>query len=264
MNSHEIDFTIMGDDMQLVEIVLDPGETVIAEAGAMNYMDAGIHYEARLGDGSEMKQGTFKKLFSAGKRMLVGESLFLTHFRNDATKRKHVAFAGPSPGKIIPLALNQRGSIICQKDSFLCAAFGTRIEIAFTKNIGTGIFGGEGFVLQKLVGDGMAFVHVGGTVIERQLDGETLYVDTGCLAAMTESIEYSIEKSGDLKTMFFGGEGLFIAALRGRGTVWLQSLPFARLARRTISAAGKTGGIGQKGEGSPLKGIGNLFMGDRN
>lgn len=262
MTSHEIDYRILGDDMQLVEIALDPEETIIAEAGAMNYMDDGIHHEARLGDGSSPSGGVVDKLLSAGKRALTGDSLFLTHFRNDGSGKRIVAFAGPIPGKIVPLNLAEAGDVICQKDAFLCAALGTRVDIAFTRRLGAGFFGGEGFILQRLTGDGMAFFHVGGTVIERELRGDTLFVDTGCLAAFTEGIEYDIRQSGNLKTMMFGGEGLFVAALKGHGKVWIQSLPFSRLARRTLSAAGVSGGINQKGEGSPLGNLGRMFMGD--
>jgi uncharacterized protein (TIGR00266 family) len=252
MQCHEVDYKIVGDDMQLVEIELDPGETVIAEAGAMNYMESGITFEAKLGDGSSADEGFFGKLWGAGKRAVTGESLFMTHFTNGGAEKEHVAFAAPYPGKIIPLDMAKiGGSITCQKDSFLCAALGTKLDIAFTKRFGTGFFGGEGFILQRIQGDGMAFVHCCGTLTERQLDGETLRVDTGCLVAFTPGVDYSIERAGNLKSMVFGGEGLFLATLRGKGTVLLQSLPFSRLADSIIAHAPKAGGA-SRGEGSIL------------
>jgi len=251
MKCHEVDYTIIGDDMQMVEIELDPGETVVAEAGAMTYMEAGISFEARMGDGSEPEQGVFGKLFGAGKRALTGESIFMTHFTNTGSGKQHVAFAAPYPGKIIPLDLNTISGqqILCQKDSFLCAAAGTKVGIAFQKRLGAGFFGGEGFVLQKLQGDGMAFVHACGTIIEKELRGDTLRVDTGCIIAFEAGIDYNIERAGSLKSMFFGGEGLFLTTLRGSGRIWLQSLPFSRLADRIIDHAPTTGGS-QKGESS--------------
>ncbi|MCK5097666.1 MAG: TIGR00266 family protein, partial [Desulfobacteraceae bacterium] len=231
MFCHEVDYRLLGDDMQIVEVELDPGETVIAEAGAMNYMEDGISFEAKMGDGSEADQGIMGKLLGAGKRMLTGESIFMTHFTNSGNGKKSVAFAAPYPGKIIPINMNDvNEELLCQKDAFLCAAYGTKIGIAFTKKLGTGFFGGEGFILQKLNGDGMAFIHVGGTVVKKELNNETLRVDTGCIAAFTSGIDYSIERAGNLKSMFFGGEGLFLATLRGTGTVYLQSLPFSRMA----------------------------------
>ncbi len=261
MKSHEVDYRIVGDDMQMVEVELDPGETVIAEAGAMTYMEEGIDFTTKMGDGSEPESGIFGKLLGAGKRMLTGESIFMTHFSNQGTGKQQVAFAAPYPGKIIALDLAQlSGDILCQKDSFLCAAFGTQIGIAFQKRLGTGFFGGEGFILQRLCGDGMAFVHASGTIIERQLKGETLRVDTGCLVAFEPGIDYSIERAGNLKSMFFGGEGLFLATLRGTGRLWLQSLPFSRLADRIIAHAPKAGGS-DKGEGSVLGGIGRMLDG---
>lgn len=261
MNSHEIDYEIIGDDMQLVEIELDPGESVIAEAGAMNYMEEGINFEARMGDGSAADSGMMSKLLSVGKRALTGESIFMTHFTHEGSGKSRVAFAAPYPGKIIPIDLSAvGGQLICQKDAFLCAAKGTQVSIAFNKRLGAGFFGGEGFILQKLQGDGMAFIHVGGTVIEKQLNGETLRVDTGCLAAFSPGITYDIQRAGNLKSMFFGGEGLFLATLKGHGSVWLQSLPFSRLADRVIQHAPKAGGS-NKGEGSVLGALGNL-MGD--
>ena len=263
MRCHEVDYRIIGDDMQLVEVELDPGETVVAEAGAMTYMEDGISFEARMGDGSEPDQGLFGKLLGAGKRALTGESVFMTHFTNQSRGKKHVAFAAPYPGKIVPLDLSiiGGGGILCQKDSFLCAAYGTRLGIAFQRRLGTGFFGGEGFILQHLQGDGMTFVHACGTIIEKQLQGETLRVDTGCLVAFEPTIDYNIERAGNLKSMFFGGEGLFLATLRGTGRVWLQSLPFSRLADRILAHAPAAGGT-QKGEGSLLGGLGRILDGD--
>lgn len=260
MKCHEVDFEIFGDDMQIIEVELDPQETVIAEAGVMNYMEDGITFETKMGDGSKPVSGVLDSLMHVGKRVLTGESIFMTHFSNSGQGKKRVAFAAPYPGKIIPLDMAALGQeLYCQKDAFLCAAFGTSIDIAFQRKLGTGFFGGEGFILQHLSGDGKAFVHVGGTVIKRELKGETLRVDTGCLAAFTKGIEYDIERAGNLKSMVFGGEGLFLATLKGTGTVYLQSLPFSRLANRVIQA----GGIGgSKGEGSVIGGLGDLF-GDR-
>jgi len=262
MRCHEVDYTIIGDDMQMVQVELDPRETVIAEAGAMNYMEDDIVFEAKMGDGSAANQGMMGKLLSAGKRAITGESLFMTHFTNNGQKKRHVAFAAPYPGKIIPLDMQaQGGEILCQKDAFLCAAYGTEVGIAFQKRLGTGFFGGEGFILQRLRGDGMAFIHASGTIIERQLQGETLRVDTGCLVAFEPTVNYDIQRAGSLKSMFFGGEGLFLATLNGHGRVWLQSLPFSRLADRIIAHAPSVGGS-NKGEGSVLGGIGRLLDGD--
>ncbi len=259
MRSHEIDYEIIGDDMQLVEVELDPGETVIAEAGAMNYMEDGIRFEARMGDGSEADEGMLGKLLGAGKRMLAGESLFMTHFTNEASGKRRVAFAAPYPGKIVAVDLEKVGGpLLCQKDAFLCAAKGTRVSIAFQRRLGTGFFGGEGFILEKLEGDGLAFLHAGGTVVERKLDGQTLRVDTGCIVAFTGGVDYDVELVGGLKSMFFGGEGLFLATLRGYGRVWLQSLPFSRLADRVLEHAPGAGGS-DRGEGSLLGGVGRLF-----
>lgn len=260
MRCHEVDYRIIGDDMQMVEIELDPAETVIAEAGAMNYMEQGIHFEARMGDGSETEQGVLGKLLGAGKRALTGESIFMTHFTNKGLGKQHVAFAAPYPGKIIALNMaNLPGQeILCQKDSFLCAAYGTQVGIAFQRRLGTGFFGGEGFILQRLRGDGMSFVHASGTIVERELKGETLRVDTGCLVAFESGIDYDIERAGNLKSMFFGGEGMFLATLKGTGKVWLQSLPFSRLADRILAHAPTAGGS-QKGEGSLLGGIGRML-----
>jgi len=259
MASHEIDYELIGDDMQIVEVELDPGETVIAEAGAMNYMEEGINFEARMGDGSEAETGIMGKLLGAGKRVLTGESIFMTHFTHEGSGKSRVSFAAPYPGKIIPVDLDAAGGeLICQKDAFLCAAKGTKVSIAFNKRLGAGFFGGEGFILQKLQGDGLTFIHVGGTVIKKELRGETLRVDTGCLAAFSTGISYDIERAGNLKSMFFGGEGLFLATLRGHGTVWLQSLPFSRLADRVLQHAPSAGGS-DKGQGSVLGGLGNIL-----
>jgi uncharacterized protein (TIGR00266 family) len=262
MASHEIDYEILGNDMQIVEIELDPNETVIAEAGAMNYMEEGIQFETKMGDGSRPDEGLMGKLLSVGKRALTGESIFMTHFTNQGSGKKRVAFAAPYPGQIIPVNLSELGgALLCQKDAFLCAALGTRVTIAFTKKLGAGFFGGEGFILQKLQGDGLAFAHAGGTLVKKELNGETLRVDTGCLVAFTEGVDYSIERAGNLKSMFFGGEGLFLATLRGTGTVYLQSLPFSRMADRILAHAPSQGGK-QKGEGSILGTVGRLLDGD--
>jgi len=250
MKCHEVDYHIIGHEMQVVEIELDPNETVIAEAGAMNYFEDGITFEAKMGDGSTPDEGIMGKLFGAGKRMLLGESMFLTHFTNRGAGKKCVAFSAPYPGSIIPLNMSEFGNeIFCQKDAFLAAALGTSIQIAFQRQLGTGFFGGEGFILQKLVGDGMAFIHAGGTVVRKQLQGDTLRLDTGCLVAFTQGIDYSIESAGSLKSMFFGGEGFFLATLRGKGTVWIQNLPFSRLAERIVQSAPSLGND-RKGEGS--------------
>ena len=230
MKSHQIDYKIIGDDIQLVEIELDPMETVIAEAGAMVYMEEGITFDTRMGDGSEPNQGLLGKLLSAGSRVLAGESLFMTHFTNRGNMKSRVAFSAPYPGTVIPIDLASIGGrLIVQKDGFLCAAMGTGLSIVFNRRLGAGLVGGEGFILEKLEGDGLAFVHAGGTVIEKQLRGETLRVDTGCIVAFEESIDYDIETTGSLKSMVFGGEGLFLATLRGNGRVWLQSMPIRKL-----------------------------------
>ena len=262
MKSHEIDYELLGDDMQIVEVELDPGETVIAEAGAMNYMDDHITFEAKMGDGSQPNQGLFGKLLDVGKRALTGESIFMTHFSNHGSGKRRVSFAAPFPGKIICVDLpKHQNQVLCQKDSFLCAAYGTQVSIAFQKKLGAGFFGGEGFILQKLVGDGKAFIHAGGTVVKKELQGETIRVDTGCIVAFEESVEYDIQMAGGLKSMIFGGEGLFLATLRGHGTVWLQSLPFSRLADRVLQCAPSGGGKNQ-GEGSLLGGLGRMVDGD--
>ncbi len=262
MKCHEVDYELIGDDMQIVEVELDPHETVIAEAGAMNYMDDHISFDAKMGDGSEPDKGFFGKLLDVGKRAITGESLFMTHFTNVGQGKKRVSFAAPYPGKIIPLDMDKiEGELICQKDAFLCAALGTKIDITFNKKIGSGFFGGEGFILQRLQGDGMAFIHVGGTVVKKELKGERILVDTGCVAAFTSGIDFDIQKAGNLKSMFFGGEGMFLASLEGTGTVYLQSLPFSRLADRILANAPSAGGS-RTGEGSVLGGIGGLLDGD--
>ncbi len=243
MRCHEIDYKIIGHEMQLLEIELDPGETVVAEAGGMTYMEQDIEFETKMGDGADPDQGIFGKMFGAGKRMLTGESLFTTHFTNDGGQRRKVGFAAPYPGNIIALNMAEiGGEFICQKDAFLCAALGTKIGITFNRKLGSGLFGGEGFILQKLEGDGMAFAQAGGTIIKKELQGETLRVDTGCLVGFTRGVEYDIEMAGGLKSMVFGGEGMFLATLSGTGIVWLQSLPFSRMADRILDAGGKEQG----------------------
>lgn len=263
IQSHEVDYEIFGDDMQIVEVELDPRETVIAEAGAMNYLEQDVTFEAKMGDGSQPNEGVMGKLLAVGKRALTGESIFMTHFTHQGSSgKRRVAFAAPYPGKIMAINLKEiGGEITCQKDSFLCAAYGTQVTIAFNRRLGAGFFGGEGFILQKLKGDGMAFIHAGGTVVERELKGETLRVDTGCLVAFSPGITYDIQRAGNLKSMFFGGEGLFLATLSGHGKVWLQSLPFSRMADRILQHAPSAGGRSQ-GEGSVLGGIGRLLDGD--
>ncbi|RLQ96067.1 TIGR00266 family protein [Falsibacillus albus] len=262
MNNHEIDFKIHGDDMQFVEVELDPQETVVAEAGSLMMMEDNIQMETIFGDGSNAGGGFVGKLFSAGKRVLTGESLFMTTFTNQGYDKKRVSFASPYPGKIIPLDLSQfEGKIICQKDAFLAAAKGVTVGVEFQRKLGTGFFGGEGFIMQKLEGDGMAFVHAGGTLHRKDLSsGETLRVDTGCLVAMTSRVNYNIEFVKGVKTALFGGEGLFFATLRGPGTVWVQSLPFSRLASRVFSAMPSHGG--SKDEGSLARGVFDLLNGD--
>lgn len=262
MRCHEVDYKIIGDDLQLVEVELDPQETVIAEAGAMTYMEEGIAFESKMGDGAEPQQGFFGKLWSAGKRVFTGESLFMTHFTNLGSAKRHVAFAAPYPGKIIAVDMAQLGEeLLCQKDAFLCAALGTRVDVAFNQRLGSGLFGGEGFVLQHINGDGMVFLHAGGTIVKKELHGETLRLDTGCLVAFSPTVDYDIQRAGNLKSMMFGGEGLFLATLSGHGTVWIQSLPFSRLADRIIAAAPMAGGT-RTGEGSVLGGLGDLLDGD--
>lgn len=261
--AHEIDYEIFGQEMQFVEIILDPGEACIAEAGSFMYMDPGIAVQTIFGDGSEQRGDFVGALLSAGKRVLTGESLFLTVFGNGAGGRQKVAFASPYPGGIIAIDLPRHGGkILCQKDAFLCAAKGVAVGVALQRRIGAGLFGGEGFILQKLEGDGLAFVHAGGTVIERTLAaGEAMRLDTGCLVAFEATVEYDIQLVRGVKTALFGGEGLFYARLSGPGKVWIQSLPFSRLASRVWAAAPQTGGR-RKGEGSVLGGLGDLVMGD--
>ncbi|MHC4235240.1 MAG: TIGR00266 family protein, partial [Planctomycetota bacterium] len=252
----EIDYEIFGDDMQFVEITLDPNEVVVAEAGAMLYMTDGIKMETVFGDPSK-QQGFLGKLLDAGKRMVTGESLFLTTFGNVGAQRARVSFGAPYPGKIIPLHVDELGGeIICQKDAFLCAARGVQIGIAFQKKILTGLFGGEGFILQRITGDGMAFVHAGGTIHRLELaPGQTMRLDTGCLVALQPSVDYDIQMAGGIRNSFFGGEGLFLATLKGPGSIWIQSLPFTRLAGRVLANVGPRG----KGEGSVLGGISTIF-----
>lgn len=230
MKCHKIDYKIFGDDLQLVEVELDSTQTVIAEAGSMNYIDDGISINAKMGDGSNIKEGFFNKVVSTGARALTGTSVFLTHFTNTTKDKKRVSFSAPYPGTILPLDISQYDNVlICQKSSFLAAAFGTKVSLTIQKKVMTGLFGGEGFILQKLLGDGMCFLHGGGTIIQKELNGSTLRVDTGCLMAFTKGITYSIQRAGNIKSMLFAGEGLFLATLKGHGTVWLQSLPFSRL-----------------------------------
>jgi uncharacterized protein (TIGR00266 family) len=264
--AHEIDFEIGGSEMQYVEITLDPGEACIAEAGAFFYMDPGIQMETIFGDGSAAAGGggLMGKLLSAGKRVLTGESLFMTVFSNTAGARQRVAFAAPYPGKVVPFDLGKLGgTMLCQKDAFLCAAKGIAVGIAFQKRLGAGLFGGEGFILQKLEGTGKAFVHACGSIVERDLAaGETLRVDTGCLVAFEPRVQYDIQMVSGVKTFLFGGEGLFFATVTGPGKVWLQTLPFARLASRVVQASG-VAGFGRREEGSVLGGLGNLLDGDR-
>jgi uncharacterized protein (TIGR00266 family) len=262
MNNHEIDYKICGSDMQFVEVELDPQETVVAEAGGFMMMEDDIHMETIFGDGSGGGSGLMGKLFNAGKRVLTGESLFMTTFTNQGKGKRRVSFASPYPGKIIPMDLSElNGKIICQKDAFLAAAKGVSVGIEFQRKIGAGFFGGEGFIMQKLEGDGMAFIHAGGTIIKKELlPGQSLRVDTGCLVAMTGNVQYDIEFVKGVKTALFGGEGLFFATLRGPGSVWIQSLPFSRLASRVFAAAPRNGGA--RDEGSIAKGIFDLFNGD--
>ncbi|MDR9398775.1 TIGR00266 family protein [Salibacter sp.] len=263
MNNHEIDYKVIGEEMQCVEIELDPQEAVVAEPGALMSMNSDIHMDTIFGDGSNQSSGLMGKLFSAGKRVLTGENLFMTAYTNQGHTKSHVTFASPYPGKVIPLDLSEKGGkIICQKDAFLCAAKGVSVGIEFSKRLGRGFFGGEGFIMQKLEGDGMAFVHAGGTIVERELKpGETIKVDTGCLVAFTQDVDYNIEYVGGIKNTFFGGEGVFFASVTGPGKVWVQSLPFSRLAERIIASTPKMGGK-RRGEGSVLGGLGDLIGGD--
>ncbi|WP_159951170.1 TIGR00266 family protein [Polaribacter septentrionalilitoris] len=262
-NAHEIDYEIFGEEMQFVEIELDPQEGVVAEAGTFMMMDDQIKMNTIFGDGSNQEKGLLGKIFSAGKRILTGESLFMTVFTNDGIGKKQISFASPYPGKIVPIDLNQfGGKFICQKDAFLCAAKGVSIGIEFSKKLGRGLFGGEGFIMQKMEGDGLGFIHAGGTMAKKVLaPGEVLKVDTGCIVGFTQDVDYDIEFVGGIKNTIFGGEGLFFATLRGPGTVYIQSLPFSRLAGRVLAMAPRTGG-GKRGEGSVLGGIGDLLDGD--
>jgi uncharacterized protein (TIGR00266 family) len=262
MRSHEIEFEIFGDAMQTVEVILDHSETVVAEAGAMNWMGPEIKFETKMGDGSAASRGFLNGVLQMGKRALTGESIFMTHFTNQSISPGRVAFSAPYPGKIIPIDLREvGGEIICQKDAFLCAAKGTELSIAITQRLGAGFFGGEGFILQRLKGDGLAFLHAGGTIVQKELNSEAIFVDSGCIVGFTGSIEYGVQKAGGLKSMFFGGEGLFLASLQGTGTVWLQSLPFSRLADRVLAHAPAANGK-SKGESSPLGTLGRLLDGD--
>lgn len=251
MASHKIDYQIKGESIQIVEVELDPMETVIAEAGAMLFMEEGIVFEAKMGDGSNANQGLFDKLLSVGSRMLTGESLFMTHFTNKGNRKAKIGFSAPYPGTVIPVDLSRlpNSELIVQKDGFLCAAFGTKVSITFNKRIGSGLVGGEGFILQKLRGDGNAFVHAGGTVIERTLNNETLRVDTGCVVAFESQISFDVQASGGLRSMIFGGEGIFLATLQGTGRVWLQSMPIRKLVQ-ALSPYGQNRGK----EGSSLLG----------
>lgn len=265
MSAHEIDFQIFGEEMQFVEIELDPYETVIAESGSFMMMEDGIQMTTIFGDGSNREQGgLWGQVLSAGKRLITGESLFMTAFTHGGSGKKKVGFAAPYPGKIIPIDLTKyEQKVICQKDAFLCAAKGVSVGIEFSRKLGRGFFGGEGFIMQKLEGDGMAFLHAGGTIVEKKLLlGESLRVDTGCLVAFTRDVDYDIEVVSGVRNVFFGGEGLFFARLQGPGTVWIQSLPFSRLADRVLRASSNYGG-NRKDEGSVLGGLGSLLGGDR-
>ncbi len=263
MNAHEIDYRIFGEEMQYVEIELDPQEGVVAESGSFMMMNSGITMHTIFGDGSNQEKGLLGKIFSAGKRILTGENLFMTVFTNTEYGKKQVSFASPYPGKIIPIDLSEiGGKFICQKDAFLCAAKGVSIGIEFSKKMARGIFGGEGFIMQKMEGDGMGFIHAGGTLAKKVLQpGEILKVDTGCIIGFTQNVQYDIEFVGGIKNSVLGGEGLFFATLEGPGEVYIQSLPFSRLAGRVLSSASQRG-LGRKGEGSVLGGLGNLLDGD--
>lgn len=263
MNAHEIDYHIYGEEMQYVEIELDPREAVIAEAGSFMMMEDGLKMDTIFGDGSNQDNSVLGKIFSAGKRLLTGESLFMTAYLNSTSIKRKVSFASPYPGKIVPIDLSvYGGKYICQKDAFLCAAKGVSVGIEFSKRLGRGFFGGEGFIMQKLEGDGMAFVHAGGTLARKELKaGEVLKVDTGCIVGFTSGVDYDIEFVGGIKNTVFGGEGLFYATLRGPGVVYIQSLPFSRLASRVIASIPRNGGK-SRGEGSVLGGLGDILDGD--
>jgi uncharacterized protein (TIGR00266 family) len=260
-----VDYEIFGEDMQYVEVELDPGEAAVGEAGAMMYMDPDITMDTVFGDGSNQQGGFFGKLMGAGRRLITGESIFTTVFQNQGNTKRRVAFAAPYPGRILPMNLGELGgTLICQKDAFLCAAKGVSLGVAFQQKLGVGLFGGEGFIMERLDGDGLAFVHAGGMLMERTLaPGETLRVDTGCVVALVPSVNFDIQYVGKLKSALFGGEGLFFATLTGPGKIWLQSLPFSRLAGRILMAAPQGGGR-QVGEGSLLGGLGGMIDGDNN
>jgi uncharacterized protein (TIGR00266 family) len=257
MKSHEIDYKIMGEDIQVVEIELDPNETVIAEAGSMLFMEDGITFETKMGDGSQANQSILGKMFQAGSRLLMGESLFMTHFTNRGAAKRKVAFAAPYPGtiKAVNLAEINQNTLIVQKDAFLCAAMGTSISIHFNKRFGAGLFGGEGFILERIQGDGLAFIHSGGVVIEKTLNNELLRLDTGCLVAYEPQLNFDIQSAGGLRSMIFGGEGMFLATLSGTGKVWIQSLPISKLIQRLSPY----GGNASKESGSVIGGLGSLF-----
>ncbi len=259
MYAHEIDYKIIGEDIQIVEIELDPNETVIAEAGSMLYMEDGITFETKMGDGSQPDQGFLGKLLQAGSRVIMGESLFMTHFTNRGVGKRKVAFSAPYPGTIMPVNMaNVYGNtLIVQKDAFLCAALGTKLSIQFNQKLGAGFFGGEGFILEKVQGDGMVFIHAGGVVVERTLNNETLRVDTGCVVGFEPSINFDVQRAGGLRSMVFGGEGLFLATLRGSGKVWIQSMPISKLVQRLSPGGGQS----HKESGSVLGQLGNLFEG---
>ncbi|MDP1813887.1 MAG: TIGR00266 family protein [Cytophagaceae bacterium BCCC1] len=257
MKSHEIDYKILGEDIQVVEIELDPNETVIAEAGSMLFMEDGITFETKMGDGSQANQSILGKMFQAGSRLLMGESLFMTHFTNRGAAKRKVAFAAPYPGtiKAVNLAEINQNTLIVQKDAFLCAAMGTSISIHFNKRFGAGLFGGEGFILERIQGDGLAFIHSGGVVIEKTLNNELLRLDTGCLVAYEPQLNFDIQSAGGLRSMIFGGEGMFLATLSGTGKVWIQSLPISKLIQRLSPY----GGNASKESGSVIGGLGSLF-----
>jgi uncharacterized protein (TIGR00266 family) len=257
MRSHEIDYKILGEDIQVVEIELDPNETVIAEAGSMLFMEDGISFETKMGDGSQANQSILGKMFQAGSRLLMGESLFMTHFTNRGIGKRKVAFAAPYPGtiKAVDLASIYQNTLIVQKDAFLCAAMGTSISIHFNKRFGAGLFGGEGFILERIQGDGLAFIHSGGVVIEKTLNNEVLRLDTGCLVAYEPQLNFDIQSAGGLRSMIFGGEGMFLATLSGTGKVWIQSLPISKLIQRLSPY----GGNASKESGSVIGGLGSLF-----
>lgn len=258
MKSHELDYRIIGEDIQIVEVELDPAETVIAEAGSMMFMEEGIVFETKMGDGSEPDKGLFGRLLKAGGRVLTGESLFMTHFTNRGQGKRKVGFAAPYPGTVVPVRLDTLpgNTLIGQKDSFLCAALGTKLSVAFTRRLTSGFFGGEGFILQRYEGDGLLFIHAGGVVVERRLQNETLRVDTGCLVAFEPGINYDIQAAGNLKSMVFGGEGIFLATLQGTGRVWLQSMPISKLANRLGGMMNRGGG---REGGSVLGGLAGMF-----